>query len=60
MRHGAKRKTCSYEGCTKGAIEGGVCMSHGGGVKLCSLEGCTNKGGECIKTKTSLMNEVIL
>ena len=29
MRHGAKRKQCSSEGCTNQAKKGGVCIRHG-------------------------------
>ena len=52
MKHGAKKKRCSKEGCTKQAQTGGVCIRHGAKVKLCSKEGCTNyvvKGGVCIR-----------
>jgi hypothetical protein len=28
MTHGAKRKQCSFEGCNKCAIKGGVCKRH--------------------------------
>jgi len=37
-----KYKTCSKEGCTKLAQNGGVCYSHGAKVKKCSSEGCMN------------------
>jgi len=52
MRHGAKIKKCSSEGCTTYAQKGRVCIRHGAKVKLCSLEGCANnvvvvKGGVC-------------
>ena len=50
VRHGAKRKLCSSEGCTNQAHKGGVCVRHGAKVKLCSSEGCTNQvrqGGAC-------------
>ena len=52
MRHGAKVKLCSSEGCTSIAKEGGVCVRHGAKVKRCSSEGCTNhvvNGGVCKK-----------
>ena len=52
MRHGAKRKRCSSEGCTKNAQKGGVCVRHGAKAKRCSSEGCSNKvvqGGVCIR-----------
>ena len=52
MRHGAKTKVCSSEGCTNQAQVGGVCRRHGAKVKLCRIEGCTNKaqvGGVCIR-----------
>jgi hypothetical protein len=29
VRHGAKEKRCSSEGCTNKAIKGGVCWRHG-------------------------------
>ena len=29
MRHGAKRKQCSSEGCNNKAVKGGVCRRHG-------------------------------
>jgi hypothetical protein len=29
MRHGAKVKLCSIEGCTNQAQKGGVCVKHG-------------------------------
>ena len=50
MKHGAKIKRCSSEGCTNFSLKGGVCMKHGAKVKLCRSEGCTNqakKGGVC-------------
>jgi hypothetical protein len=31
------RKICSYEGCTNGVVEGGVCVTHGAKVKRCRL-----------------------
>ena len=43
MRHGAKVKLCSSEGCANQAQNGGVCISHGAKVKLCSRKGCTNQ-----------------
>ena len=52
IRHGAKRKTCSHEGCTNQAQRGGVCIRHGAKVKQCSHEGCANQvknGGVCIR-----------
>eukprot|EP00985_Skeletonema_marinoi_P006464 scaffold2799_cov126-Skeletonema_marinoi.AAC.3 len=55
MRHGARRKLCSSEGCTN-MVVGGVCIRHVAKVtrkhKLCSREECTNqarKGGVCIR-----------
>jgi hypothetical protein len=50
IRHGAKHKLCSSEGCTNIAKKGGVCVRHGAEVKRCSVEGCTNRsirGGVC-------------
>ena len=29
MKHGAKVKRCSREGCTNKAVKGGVCKKHG-------------------------------
>ncbi len=54
MKHGAKMKRCSSEGCTNQAQKGGVCIKHGAKVvyKRCSSDGCTNlalKGGVCVK-----------
>jgi hypothetical protein len=46
-----KRKRCSFEGCTKQAQKGGVCVTHGAMVKRCRFEGCTYqavKGGVCV------------
>ena len=48
MKHGAKLKQCSSDGCANQARKGGVCVRHGAKVKRCSREGCTNqaqKGG---------------
>ena len=42
MKHGAKVKRCSTEGCKSFAVKGGVCMRHGAQTKRCSVEGCTN------------------
>jgi hypothetical protein len=50
IKHGAKKKHCSIEGCTNIAKKGGVCIKHGAKVKICSVEGCTNqsqRGGVC-------------
>ena len=53
MKHGAKVKLCSIEGCTSFAQKGGVCKKHGAKLlKRCSSQGCTNKariGGVCVK-----------
>ena len=38
-RHGAKKKTCRHEGCSKYAQKGGVCIRHGAVLKKCSHEG---------------------
>ena len=56
MKHGAKVKRCSREGCTNQVVEGGVRIRHGAKVKvkLCSKEGCTNqaqRGGVCVNTE---------
>ena len=37
------RKNCKVEGCTNGAIQGGVCIRHGAIVPNCKAEGCTNR-----------------
>jgi hypothetical protein len=52
VKHGAKVKRCSTEGCTNFVVKGGVCVKHGAKVKRCSSEGCTNqaqKGGVCTR-----------
>ena len=43
MRHGAKRKTCSHEGCTNQVRKGGVYVRHGAEKKTCKHEGCTKR-----------------
>jgi len=43
MRHGAKLKLCSSDGCTNQFYRGGVCMRHGAKLKLYSSEGCSNQ-----------------
>ncbi|KAK1748071.1 hypothetical protein QTG54_000010, partial [Skeletonema marinoi] len=52
IRHGAKVKRCSSEGCTNQARSGGMCIRHRAKdkAKKCSSEGCTNpaqNGGVC-------------
>ena len=50
MKHGAKIKRCSTEGCTNYAQKRGVCRRHGAEIKLCSSDWCTNnviRGGVC-------------
>jgi len=52
IKHGAKVKRCSSEGCNNQAKKGGVCIKHGAKYirKRCSSEGCKNiavKGGVC-------------
>jgi hypothetical protein len=54
MRHGAKIKRCSSEGCTNIVVKGGVCVRHGAEQKKkqCSINGCTNQSkrrGVCIR-----------
>ena len=54
MKHGAKVKRCSVEGCKNIVVKGGVCRRHGAKKeqRRCSSEGCTNhakKGGVCMK-----------
>ena len=41
IRHGAKVKTCSTEGCTNQVVKGGVCVRHGAKVKI---KTCSQKG----------------
>jgi hypothetical protein len=51
IKHGAKRKRCSREGCTNQVIKGGVCVRHGA-KKQCRYEGCSDhivKGGVCMR-----------
>jgi len=33
LKHRAKRKTCSFEGCQRQIIKGGVCVTHEARVK---------------------------
>ncbi|CAK9022538.1 Probable WRKY transcription factor 19 (WRKY DNA-binding protein 19), partial [Durusdinium trenchii] len=41
IAHGGQRKKrCTEEGCEKGALKGGYCVSHGGG-RRCEFEDCT-------------------
>ena len=50
VRHGAKLKRCSHEGCTNVVVNRGVCTRHGAKRPQCNSEGCTNiavKGGVC-------------
>ena len=51
IRHGAKVKTCSHEGCTNNVQNRGVCIRGAKrSTKTCSHVGCTNnvqKGGVC-------------
>ena len=52
MRHGAKSRYCTVEGCKNKQQKGGVCIRHGAKHKQCSSEGCTNivvNGGVCRK-----------
>lgn len=45
-------RICSVEGCTNGAVRGGVCFRHGAERKKCSHEGCANlsvKEGVCVR-----------
>jgi len=43
MRHGAKVKTCTHEGCNNQVRRKGVCAKHGAKKKTCSYDGCTNQ-----------------
>ena len=59
MKHGANKKRCSYEGCTKYAQRGGVCKRHRADVrrKRGSYEEYTNpaeKGGVWKRHKVSV------
>lgn len=50
VTHGAMKKRCSFEGCTKYVVKEGVCITHGTKIKSCSSKGCTNgvaKVGVC-------------
>ena len=50
MRHGAKVKLCSHEGCANQVVNGGGKLQK----KRCSQEGCTNqstKGGVGVCTR---------
>ena len=50
VTHGAMKKRCSFEGCTKYVVYEGVCITHGTKIKSCSSKGCTNgaaKVGVC-------------
>jgi hypothetical protein len=54
VRHGAKVKLCSSDGCTNYAQRGGVCVRHGATWTKgkCSSDGCTNyaqRGGVCVR-----------
>jgi hypothetical protein len=35
MRHGAKVRECSSDGCTIGSVKIGVCIRHGAKTKGC-------------------------
>ena len=39
MRHGAKMKECSSDGCTNIVIKGCVCIRHGAKTNRCSSVG---------------------
>ena len=44
-------KKCKSEGCTSGAVKGGIYVVHGAKTKRCGNEGCANravKGGVCV------------
>jgi hypothetical protein len=52
MKHGAKVKRRSHEGCTNYALKRGACVRHGAEVKRCRSDGCTNEvinNGVCMK-----------
>jgi hypothetical protein len=60
IKHGAKVKQCSNEGCTNHAKKGGVCVKHGATQKRkeCSIEGCTNQAngrGMCNRHKRNVL-----
>jgi hypothetical protein len=57
MRHGAKVKRCSCNGCTNQALKGGVCIRHGTKIKRCSSHECTKfaqNGGLCYRHGTKI------
>ncbi len=54
IKHGAKHKRFSRDGCTSIAKKGGLCIRHGAKEKRkrCISDGCTNqvvKGGVCMR-----------
>ena len=55
MRHGAKVKLCSSEGCTNQAVRGGVCFRHG--AKRASNDESTAFGLEFEATATRISNQ---
>jgi len=62
---GAKRVSCSREGCTNHALKGGVCCRHGAKLlqKRCSNDGCKNypkKGGVWIKHGAKVKDDAAL
>jgi hypothetical protein len=63
VRHGAKVRRCSSEGCSNQAVKGGVCMRHGAKTKRCSHEGCTNravKEGMCRRHSVWMVVQTML
>lgn len=54
MKHGAKRRLCSTEGCTNMVVKGGVCVRHGAKQirQTCRWKGCNNvvvQGEVCMR-----------
>jgi hypothetical protein len=50
LKNKIKNKSCSSEGCTKQARNGGMCIEHGAkkiARKLCNSEGCTKQAVNC-------------
>ena len=70
VTHGAMKKRCSFEGCTKYVVKEGVCITHGTRIKSCSSKGCMNgvaKEGVCCmhgsnstNTNNTSVNQLIM
>ena len=57
MRHGAKVKLCSTDGCTNQVVRGGVCIQHGA-IKRCSKEVCAAGMGLRLGSKHAAVKDV--